>query len=209
MENVYTHQLNAYYCITYPADDSITVLGLLSGSAYSDLAEEAASMTLKGGIELFASLNSDVDEAAQYGFIAVECMVFEGPKCDNAEDISLKVEPRDMVKRETTYKAAVKCLTDIYTFIILECKKKNIDARKIEMGWHMLPCVWEDDDSSSSEPPAAPKNTRKQPARPTPAEDVPVKPTVSTPIATIEPPPAATTATKPTPKNKRGTKKQG
>ncbi len=208
MESVYTHQLNAYYCIVYPADNSDAILDLLNDTPYADLGGDAGSMMVRGKHELFSSLNSDVDEAAQYGFIAIDEMTFEGPKCDNLDDVVLRVEPRDMIKREDTYKAAVKCITDIYTLIITRCKENNISIKEINMGWHILSCMWDDGDSSSSEAVEVPKRIIKQstPATRTKAA------TPAGPTAITEPTTTANinahSAAKVPPKNKKGNKKQ-
>lgn len=146
----YTHQLNAYFGVFYPAELIDDVLAIIHTHAdFAPLAEDSAEVSI-GNVMLFASTNSDNPETVTMGFIAADDMTFGGD--DAIEGAFVQLEPSEMDKRETKYIGAVNLITDIYDLLVREFKRKRLPTDKLYQGWNVVSCTWSLDDDTISDP---------------------------------------------------------
>lgn len=133
----FTYQMTAFFGIFYPAQEVDSVKAICkTDPRYKKLASSDAEMPV-GRTLLFASTNSDIEDQATVGFIAVDDMTFEGPEYSSAEQVELSIEPAELEKRERKYKKEIKYLVDLHR----ELTKKLPDV-KMKLGWKVLSCAW-------------------------------------------------------------------
>jgi hypothetical protein len=161
----YIHQVNIYYGIYFPADQCEMILSLLkTNRIYSGLATE--SEVSINDIVIIASVSSDKPGKSQLGFIALDNMTISGDEYDDAEDISVSIDPQSMLDAQLKNAQGMGIITDIYEYIVkgLKAAKKGKLVSELEQCWKAVSCTWEEESESDSSAPIK-KKAAKTPKR--------------------------------------------
>jgi hypothetical protein len=165
---------NLYYCVSVDYEHAETVQKILEkDSRFLNLVNDTAEVIVnEDAVEsdkpkrktaqrcstIYPSFNSDVDETRYFFF--VDEMTHGGPEFDHAAETYNTFEPTELIKREESYKNGVLFITDLYSLLVKEFKKKKIDVKdNLSLGWTAITCTWIDEDSDEESDPEPVKKT--------------------------------------------------
>jgi hypothetical protein len=147
----YVQRPALYYCISYDLSllDEIKTI-CLNDHRFTDLGNDKREID-NGKNIFFRSTNSDKDNCATRGFIAVDELTIEGDDFMHPEEVFLEFEPAECLKKEKMFADGINFITDLYDLIISVLKKKKIKFEgEINLGWVVMSCTWEDGPESES-----------------------------------------------------------
>jgi hypothetical protein len=150
----YKYCPSLYYGIHY----DITLLehvklACLSNRKFADLGGDSREIDDKKNL-FFRSTNSDKDNCATRGFIAVDELTMEGEYFSNPEEVFLQFEPSECIKKEKKHINAVHFIIELYDLIIVYLKKNKIQFDgKIYLGWCLTSCTWDEKSEDDEEDP--------------------------------------------------------
>lgn len=142
---------SAYYGVFFPNGLAEVVLDIIrTDSRWKEIAGKKREIRV-GKTVLSWSINSDVAEGASVVFVFADNLTYEGPEQKDPQFNFINLDPTAMLNKERSYPTAMSLMSEFYTFIIQEFKKRKLSYKEVYYGWKVISCAWFDNSESSEE----------------------------------------------------------